>query len=74
MEYKAIIRIGIFRKKSVELAFRACYEKLHPKLKSGTRPPENQEYVMGEKGASLDKYMRLFHDRNLKRMKASIQS
>jgi hypothetical protein len=56
----------------VELAYRACYEKLHPELKSGTRPPENQAYVVGEKGRSLDKYMRLFHDPNLKTVKASI--
>jgi hypothetical protein len=56
----------------LELAYRACYEKLHPELKSGTRPPENQAYVVGEKGRSLDKNMRLLHDPNLKTVKASI--
>jgi hypothetical protein len=56
----------------VDLAYKACYEELHPELKSGTRPPENQAYVVGEKGRSLDKYMRLFHDPNLKTVKASI--
>jgi hypothetical protein len=61
-----------FSEKSVDLAYKACYEELHPELKSGTRPPENQAYVVGEKGRSLDKYMRLFHDPNLKTVKASI--
>jgi hypothetical protein len=60
-----------FLEKSVEVAYRACYEMLHPELISGTRP-ENQAYVVGVKGRSLDKYMRLFHDPNLKTGKASI--
>ena len=56
----------------MDLAYTACYEELHPELKSGTRPPENQAYVVGEKGRSLDKYMRLFHDPYLKTVKVSI--
>ena len=39
-----------FSEKSVDLAYKACYEELHLELKSGTRPPENQAYVVGEKG------------------------
>jgi hypothetical protein len=56
----------------VELAYRACYEKIHPELKGGARPPESQAYVVGKKGRSLDKYIRMFHDPNLKTVKASI--
>jgi hypothetical protein len=47
-------------------------ETVHPDLKNRTRPPENQAYVLGEKGRNLDKYMRMFQDPNLKTVKALI--
>jgi hypothetical protein len=62
-----------FTEKSVELSDITYYENLHPELKvTANRPLESQAYGVGTKERGLDKYMRFFHDLNLKTVKVWI--